>query len=337
MSFPLILDKSAFQSLSYRELLATGRYFIQNVPPVMVNEVVADLKKQFKDRTPEEEVVRLAQKSGAAGGTIALSHVELLRAELDGRNAVPMTGQIIPDNGRLVPDQHGELVGLIEPSPLDYVILRLAGARVLDTDRSFAERWRAGTKNLSLTALEEFLRRHSIILPRAATPAELQESVDGLLRDTHLLSLWLAWLMGQLRAQPPAVRHIQGRWEAAGAPSLKTFAPYGHHCMRALLMLHGATRFKIIRGKPTDLVDLQYLFYQPFCLVFASNDLVHATIGPLTAQPYQRFLLGRDFKTAVKAVADHLDALSPEERRRASAPPELGNLVNEVWNTLRPA
>jgi len=43
-----ILDKSAFQGLSKRELRWFQHYFLENVTPVLVQEIVADLSKEVR-------------------------------------------------------------------------------------------------------------------------------------------------------------------------------------------------------------------------------------------------------------------------------------------------
>lgn len=45
----IILDKSAFQALSQRELQTLNQYFMHNVTPVLVTEVLGNLTKQFKN------------------------------------------------------------------------------------------------------------------------------------------------------------------------------------------------------------------------------------------------------------------------------------------------
>ena len=41
----IILDKSALQSLSYDEIYTLNRHYFLNITPVLIIEILADLKK----------------------------------------------------------------------------------------------------------------------------------------------------------------------------------------------------------------------------------------------------------------------------------------------------
>lgn len=61
----IILDKSAFHGLSYRESMWLDRHFVQNTTPYLVLEVMGDLAKQLKGQKDQAQyVTRLAQKFG---------------------------------------------------------------------------------------------------------------------------------------------------------------------------------------------------------------------------------------------------------------------------------
>ena len=50
-----------------------------------------------------------------------------------------------------------------------------------------------------------------------------------------------------------------------------------------------------IGPRPTNYIDLQYLYYSPFCMVFISNDRFHRDMWPATAGVHS-FLWGQDVK-----------------------------------------
>ena len=59
----LILDKSTLQSLSDDELIFLNKYFILNIPPVLVIEIWGDLAKPDKQGSiSRDQVQRLSQK-----------------------------------------------------------------------------------------------------------------------------------------------------------------------------------------------------------------------------------------------------------------------------------
>jgi hypothetical protein len=54
----LILDKSALQSLSKREMWRLRKHFSLNVPPILIAEILGDLAKS--DAAQREQVIQLA-------------------------------------------------------------------------------------------------------------------------------------------------------------------------------------------------------------------------------------------------------------------------------------
>ncbi len=56
MSLPIIIDKSTFQSLSFDEILRLSYYYYKhNITPVLVVEILGDLKKEAKEGKPPRQ------------------------------------------------------------------------------------------------------------------------------------------------------------------------------------------------------------------------------------------------------------------------------------------
>src|SRR5690606_25286095 len=64
MSIPIVLDKSTFQGLNYKDIIELHRYYIVNITPLLVSEILGDLFKEEKAgrRKPKEEVINLSKK-----------------------------------------------------------------------------------------------------------------------------------------------------------------------------------------------------------------------------------------------------------------------------------
>lgn len=64
MSVPIVLDKSTFQGLNYRDIIELHRYYRVNITPLLVSEILGDLSKEEKAgrKTPKEEVINLSKK-----------------------------------------------------------------------------------------------------------------------------------------------------------------------------------------------------------------------------------------------------------------------------------
>jgi hypothetical protein len=152
-------------------------------------------------------------------------------------------------------------------------------------------------------------------------------------------------LLGALQA-PQA--EILARWEKAGRPQIRQFAPYFHYVYSVDLFFNlavAANQISRVRpaGKADNKVDIAYLYYLPFCQVFTSSDNLHERVVPLFLRNDQSFVKGPDLKADLRKLDEHYSAL-PEEVKRtgfhkfAARPPEdTSFLVTRLWDQHLPA
>jgi hypothetical protein len=139
-------------------------------------------------------------------------------------------------------------------------------------------------------------------------------------------------------------REVLARWEAAGRPTLDTFAPYTTHVFKVDLIYYlGVDRGFISGDRPSNKADMAYLYYLPFCMLFTSGDKLHQRTAPLFLRPDQSFAPAAAFKAALKELDDYYDRLPAEIKALgvmafAHYPPaELDNLVVQLWDRhMRP-
>jgi hypothetical protein len=89
-------------------------------------------------------------------------------------------------------------------------------------------------------------------------------------------------------------------------------------------------------------IDIAYLYYLPFCMVFASNDKLHKRTVPLFLRSEQVFVDGIELKADL-AKLDALYSKLPEEVREqgimrfANEPPLEGEyLTTKLWDQFLP-
>lgn len=123
------------------------------------------------------------------------------------------------------------------------------------------------------------------------------------------------------------------------AQPLREFAPYFAHVFSVDLFFYLAIAADLIgRGRPSHKIDLAYLYYLPFCMVFTSNDKLHADVVPFFLRPNQTFVPGTDLKADLARLDKHYDAFPDEVKKRglmsfASYPPdEKVFLVTQLWD-----
>jgi len=333
----IILDKSAFESLSRREQGFLHKHFLENLTPILAMELLGDLSKQRGLPTsPDHWVAGLAGKFGGSGPATNEDYRTLCVNSMIGVR-FPLDSRILPQNvtpvgGRGRP--RGFHIGL---SPFNEAIIRWANGDFSELEHQLAGLWRRATENLSVEALRDQLNGHHVILPHVDQLGDLLATTDTLLGTVTLQDVWLEWLIGQLALPREHELLIRLRWRSRGRLLLKGFAPYAWHCLRVLLALVIATRFELIGWQPTNLVDVQYLYYLPFCMVFASNDRLHRVLTPPLLRVDQSFVVGERLKKDLRRLADDWDRTSEELRAKQSfalgsyPPPAKNSVVHELW------
>jgi hypothetical protein len=89
-------------------------------------------------------------------------------------------------------------------------------------------------------------------------------------------------------------------------------------------------------------VDMGYLYYLPFCMVFTSNDHLHQDTVPLFLGADQIFIKGTELKADLAALNDRYanlpEALRSEGAMRFARHPPLDRafLTADIWDRLLP-
>src|SRR4030042_3478006 len=94
----LLLDKSAFQSLSYGEMIKITNYFNLNIVDILLWEIMGDVFKQTKTTSSRKEVSILADKISLIDAVQNVTYIYLLVENLLGSH-VTMDGRpiVVPD------------------------------------------------------------------------------------------------------------------------------------------------------------------------------------------------------------------------------------------------
>ena len=292
----LILDKSAFQAMSRAEHGERMFRHQENIVPILLREIHADLAKADPRRSPDAIVQSLASKFLGSGGVINADHRTLCIGELTGMGRFEADGRPVLDEYSDVREPDGSLSILIEPTSANKAILRWASAQFTTVERIVSQGLRTSAEAFSLDALYGRLRQHQVLLPRPKTVSEIPEIADDILTRPPLQAALLDWLMEQLRLPPQARLAVGRRWGATGRPLLADLAPYAHHCTRVLLLLLIGMRHNVVSARKTNRLDAEYLFYVPFCEVFVSGDKLHEQLAPMVLGEGRRFVPLREFK-----------------------------------------
>lgn len=343
-----LFDKSFLQALSMDEAVWFDNFFYTVIAPLFYIETLADLSKQPREgKTAEQEVGIIAAKTPQMHGGPCYFHHELCINDLLG-NPVPMTGQVpIANMRRVVRD--GKVGAIADVSPEAKAFDRWQRGRFGDVERNYAREWRWQVENTDLSAMHLAMKKIGITSKTCKTlDAALSladEVISGLTKTSERFSgiLHVLDIPAEVRA------HVKDRWKRLAKPPLRSFAPYAAHVLRVELFFRTALGASLIgSGRPSHRVDMAYLFYLPFCTLFASSDKLHRQCAPLFLRPDQEFVWGEDLKADLRALNVHFSALPEEIKKRGvfkfanRLPEESRGLIRKLFERhtprlLRPA
>lgn len=330
----LIFDKSTLESLSLDESVWLETFFQTVITPLFFVETLADLEKEVEGgRTPAQVVGRMAEKT-PSGGRPNLHHLTLCRGELSGQR-IEMRRVPILAGGDSVTVGGVRTVRFKQAPEMD-ALMRWKAGQFLEVEREFAHNWRAALSNVDLQAV---FRQGRETIARTGRPRDLVQARE--LAVSLLRKPGSRYAMAALEAILPAA--VQARWIAAwkrdGARPLASFAPYTAHVATVDLFFSIALGADLIsRDRPSNKVDVAYLYYLPFCMIFTSRDRLHQRCAEAFIGPQQRFVHGDGLKADLAQLDAYYSKL-PEEVKEQGVmafvhhPPTEGDfLVSQLWD-----
>lgn len=330
----LIFDKSALQGLSVDESVWLDTHYLANITPLFFVETLADLEKEVKGgRTPEQVVGNLAEKT-PSGGRPNVHHVTMCAGELCG-HPIGMDHRPVIGGGR--PTKVAGKRGLVFEQPPEFGALqRWQSGHFLELEREFAHQWRETLSGLDLDATAKLGQQ---IIKRHGRPKDLAETKK--MAATLLDKSGSRYAIDAFKIMFPerARVKIEKSWRSYGMPPLREFAPYTAHVLTVDLFFCIALGADLIsRERPSNKIDIAYLYYLPFCMAFTSNDNLHTKTVPLFLDEDQAFVSGRDLKVDLAKLDAHYSTFSDEIKARgvmsfAHYPPTEGDfLVSKLWD-----
>jgi hypothetical protein len=196
--------------------------------------------------------------------------------------------------------------------------------------------------SLSGVDLEAVYRQGRAIIDRLGRPKDL--AAAKAMATALLQKPGSRYTLGILEsfAVPDNVRRdIVSRWTGQGRPPILGFAPYTAHVATVDTFFCLALGAELIgRQRPSNRVDIAYLYYLPFCMGFTSNDNLHARTAQLFMDQHQVFVPGGDLKKDLAKLDAHYSVLPPNIKERgvmsfAHYPPTDGDfLTSTLWDKL---
>jgi hypothetical protein len=322
-----LFDKSFLQSLSVDEAVLFDNFFLTNIPPIFFAEALADLEKAIKARrTPEQEVG---------------FHIELCIINLLGHD-IPMVGHPVSVRGKAVKtaDQSGIIFDI---PPEAEALNRWRRHEFLEVERSFAKHWRKMIGSLNFEGIKEGL--HSIgINTEGCRSLEDAKAISESIIDIEGYSLErMKFVFAVLGIPENLFLSVWERWAENFCPSLRKFSPYAAYVLMIDIFYYIALATNIIASeKVKNMLDLSYLYYLLFCMIFVSSDKFHRNCAPLFLRQDQSFVWGQDLKADLQKIDHYYEKLPEEEKEKglfkiAKWPPHDDSLlITKLWDKFLP-
>ena len=339
-----LFDKSFIQSLSLDESTWFDHFFYPTICPLFYVETLADLTKNNNSsgRSGEDEVRIIASKTPALSGGPCAHHGELCISNLLGHR-IPMTGQIPVAGGRRVKADDGRRGVIFDPSPEVQAFSRWQKSEFQDVERRFAAGWRQMLTTLDLPAVAEGMRNLGIN-PRDCRSVEMAHSMAiDLVRKRDKPFEQMALLFAFVGIQPQYQSPILERWAIDNYRPLTEYAPYAAHVLVVELFFQIALGANLISAdRASNRIDIAYLFYLPFSMIFVSNDKLHRRCAPTFLRHDQQFVWGPDLKSELSRVNNDFSKLPIEVLEQglmkfAKVPTgDESNLLISLWDKYTP-
>jgi hypothetical protein len=337
-----LFDKSFLQSLSLDESVWFDHFFLTNVAPIFYVETLADLNKPARrGRSPEQEVSIIADKFPDMHGMPCSHHTDLCISNLLGYR-VPMTGQIPMIGGRLV--KHGGKTGAVfQESQESEAFSRWQKNEFLEIEQLFASSWRHALHNLDLKEVTDNFRILGIDIKSCKNLQDASDLARAIVHtdDKHSGLMQLALIFLNV---PQHLHHdVRKCWRNAGYPPLFEYAPYSTFVLTIELFFYIALAANLISSeRPSNRVDIAYLFYLPFCMMFVSSDHIHQSCAPLFLRNDQEFVWGQELKKSLGKINKYYLQLPESAKEKgvisfSSDLPQIEDpLMENLWSRLLP-
>jgi hypothetical protein len=338
----LIFDKSALQSLNPDEAHWLDTFFITNITPLFFIETLADLALPYATkRTPEQVVGDIAKKTPILGSNPNTHHLSLCAQELVG-NQVEMRGVTFLSGGKTI-KYRGETGLWFDESPETEAFKRWQNGQFDEIEKEFAQQWRANLSSLNFDIIHGHFKNFFVGGSKPKDFPQVKKMVTHWMHDESSKDAIFHTALEVLGISEQYRPKIIERWENAGRPHLGEFAPYTAHVFSVDLFFNISIAADLIaRTRPSNKIDLSYLYYLPFCLIFTSGDHLHKKIVPLFLNDHQTFIAADQLKTELALLDQHYDALPPEVKAKgtmqfAMHPPEdTKYLITQLWDKYLP-
>lgn len=335
-----LIDKSVIQGLNEKEVTCLERYYSLVISPILMREILSMLAKEPRKGKDWEAILSsIASKVDTLDSYLPPDATLLARQNLLGIQ-IPMDGRVPMTGGTPVHSRDGKFGVIFEEPPEKAVLRGWAQKRFTSYYRATADVIRSLDQGIDLRATQAYLEKELSHFPKFKALSELanwlnQTYYGSMGQEYHLL------MMARDLLNQSETEQMIASYRDKGV-SYQEFAPYGSYYYRVnTLFVVGLSQGLIPTSKGAKAhLDVQYLYYLPFCMAFTSADKFLLEAAERLKRPDQVILRGQELKLDLAAITAYFDGLSEEEKKafrekNGMYPPEgVPGLTLTAWARL---
>ncbi len=253
-----------------------------------------------------------------------------------------MTGQISLAGGRFV--KVGGKTGIVFQKPPEAeAFSRWQKHQFKEIERRYAQAWRAALSNLNLSEVAKGFRALGVDAKSCRTLEDAKAMAERVVcsRDNPRQTMKLAFLF--IKVPQQLHQPVLDCWGSFSYRPLVEHAPYAAYVLTVEIFFQIALAARLISSeRPSNRVDIAYLFYLPFCMIFVSSDRLHRRCAPLFQRGDQEFVWGQHLKEGLRELNGYYSKLPDSTKEKgvmsfAHHPPKEGDfLVGQLWDRHLP-
>ncbi len=340
----LLVDKSTVQGLNPEEITFMHKHYMVVVVPILMRELLSNLAKETTNREEtERRLSALAAKVGMYDSKVAVDARSIAAGSLLG-DEMPMDGRIPMGGGTRVRSKDGRTGIIFDEPPEKKVLREWKYGHFTADEKEAAKQIRKIDLEVDLNSIKDQISQNLSYFPKFSALKDLVVWIDETFlpltnQHNHIVNA-ASSVLG-----PQEIGEVISRWEKAGHPPFCDFSPYAYYFYRCnvIYYLGLGQDFVSPSKKQKTHLDIQYLYYLPFCMVFTSGDNFLRDMFPYFKRNDQYFVWKDDLKKDLIAIKSHWNNLNEEEKKRfriefGDYPPDIsGSVTGQLWkNLMRP-
>lgn len=211
-----------------------------------------------------------------------------------------------------------------------------------ELEKEFAQTWRTSIENMTFEFSRPYVESLGIDIDSCKNLSDAFDAAKKIILLEKQPMLFASFLIAL--DIPKDLHHkIIEDYQLLGNPSINKFSPYAAYVLHIDIFFYISVARGFISGeRPSNKVDMSYLYYLPFCNLFISGDKLHKKTAQFFMKEDQKFIWAPELKVDLSNLNKLYSLLPQEEKDKglysfATYPPEDKTyLTTLLWDHFLP-